>query len=111
MEIQISGQGFDVTKPIETHIHQKLEKIRKHFDHLVTAHVVLKIEKNLHIAEITVHASHHDFFVHAKSDDMYTTVDRLIPKLNRQIIKHKEKLRDHHSKEIVHHNIKAKRQQ
>ena len=111
MEIQISGQGFDVTKPIETHINQKLKKIRKHFDHLVTAHVVLKIEKNLHIAEMTVHASHHDFFVYAESDDMYTTVDRLIPKLDRQIIKHKEKLRDHHSKEVVHHNIKAKRQQ
>ncbi len=109
MEIQISGQGFDVTKPIEAHINEKLEKIRKHFDHLVTAHVVLKIEKNFHIAEITVHASHHDFFVRAKSGDMYTTVDRLIPKLNRQIIKHKEKLRDHHSKEVVHHNIKAKR--
>ena len=109
MEIQISGQGFDVTKPIEAHINQKLEKIRKHFDHLVKVHVVLKIEKNSHIVEITVHTSHHDFFVNAESDDMYTTVDRLIPKLNRQIIKHKEKLRDHHSKEVVHHNIKSKK--
>ena len=111
MEIQISGQGFDVTKPIEAHINQKLEKIRKHFDRLVKVHVVLKIEKNSHIAEITVHASHHNFFVNAESDDMYTTVDRLIPKLDRQIIKHKEKLRDHHSREVVHHNIKSKKQQ
>ncbi len=111
MEIQISGQGFDVTKPIETHINEKLKKIRKHFDHLVKVHVVLKIEKNSHIAEIAVHTSHHDFFVNAKSADMYTTVDRLIPKLDRQIIKHKEKLRDHHSREVVHHNIKSKKQQ
>ena len=111
MEIQISGQGFEVTKAIEEHIHQKLKKIRKHFDHLVTAHIVLKIEKNSHVAEITVHTSHHDFFVCAESNDMYATVDRLINKLDRQIIKHKEKLRDHHSKEVVHHNIKAKRQQ
>ena len=108
MEIQISGHGFEVTKPIETHIHQKLKKIRKHFDHLVTVHVVLKIEKKLHVAEITVHASHHDFFICEKSDDMYATVDKLIHKLDRQIIKHKEKLRDHHSKEMVHHNIKRK---
>ena len=111
MEIQISGQGFEVTKPIETHIHQKLKKIHKHFNHLVTVHAVLKIEKNSHIAEITVHASHHDFFVHAKSNDMYTTVDRLIAKLDRQIIKHKEKLKDHHSKEVEHHNLRAKKQQ
>jgi len=110
MEIQISGQGFEITKPIEEHIHQKLKKIHKHFNHLVTVHIVLKIEKASHIAEITVHTNRHDFFVRAKSEDMYITVDRLIAKLDRQIIKHKEKLRDHHSKEVVHHNIKAKNQ-
>ena len=111
MEIKISGHGFEVTKPIEAHIHQKFKKICKHFDHLVTVHVVLKIEKNAHIAETTVHSSHHDFFVCTKSEDMYITVDQLIAKLDRQIIKHKEKLRDHHSKEIAHHNIKVKKPQ
>ena len=109
MDIQISGQGFEVTKPIETHIHQKLKKIHKHFNHLVTVRVVLKIEKNSHIAEATVHSSHHDFFVCAESKDMYTTVDILIAKLDRQILKHKEKLTDHHSKEVSHHNIRTKR--
>jgi len=111
MEIQISGQGVEVTEAIEAHIHQKLKKICKHFNQLVTVRVILKIEKDAHIAETTVHTNRHDFFVYAKSDDMYITVDRLIAKLDRQIIKHKEKLRDHHSKEVVHHNIKPKIQQ
>ncbi|MBC6414653.1 MAG: ribosome-associated translation inhibitor RaiA [Chromatiales bacterium] len=109
METQISGQGFEVTKPIEQHIHQKLKKIQKHFNRVETLHIVLKIEKNSHLAEATVHSSHHNFFVHAKSDDMYITVDMLIAKLDRQIIKHKEKLKDHHSQEVVHHTLKTKR--
>ena len=111
MDVRISGQGFEITEAIEAHIHQKLQKIHNHFNDLVTVHIILKIERNSHIAETTVHSSHHDFFVCAESDDMYATVDKLISKLDRQIIKHKEKLRDHHSKEIVHHNIKAKKQQ
>ena len=109
MEIQISGQGFEVTKPIEEHIHQKLKKIEKHFNHIESVHIVLKIEKDLHIAEATVHISHRDISVRAKSEDMYISTDLLVRRLDRKIIKHKEKLKDHHSKEMVHHNLKAKK--
>lgn len=106
MEIQISGQHFEVTKAIEDHIHQKLKKVKKHFNRLGTTHIILKIEKDMHLAEATVHTSHQDFFVHAKSNDMYATIDTLVAKLDRQIVKYKEKLQDHHSKEVEHHNLK-----
>lgn len=106
MDIQISGQQFAITKAIEDHIHQKFKKVKKHFNRLGTTHIVLKIEKDMHVAEVTVHTNHQDFFVHAQSDNMYTTIDTLITKLDRQIVKHKEKLHDHHSKEVEHHHLK-----
>ncbi len=103
MQVQISGQHFQVTDAIERHVQEKLARLTKHFDHVVNIHVVLKVQKNRHIAEATIHVRHHDFFAEAHSEDMYATIDTLAHKLDRQIVKHKEKLRDHHNQEGAHY--------
>lgn len=96
MEIQISGQHIEVTQAIEKHIHNKFRRIEKHFESMVNVHVVLKVEKTQHIGEATIHISHQDIAATASSEDMYKTINVLVDKLDRQIVKHKEKLKNHH---------------
>ena len=103
MQVQIAAQHFDVTEAIERHVHDKLARLKKHFDHVVNAHVVLKVQKSEHVAEATIHVRHHDFFADARAENLYTAIDTLVHKLDRQILKHKEKVRDHHNQEGQHH--------
>lgn len=97
MDIKISGQHCDITDAISAHIKKKFEKLQKHFESLVSIHVFIKVEKDQHIAEATVHISHQDIFANAHSQDMYKTINMLTEKLDRQIVKHKEKIQVHHT--------------
>ena len=96
MQIIISGQNIDITDSLKSHVEDKLSKINNHFDHVTTTNVVLSVEKNRHSAESTIQAKGASFHASAESDDMYAAVDMLISKLDRQVLKHKEKKTDHH---------------
>ena len=58
--------------------------------------MILSVDKLIQKAEATVHVSGKDFFANSESEDLYAAIDQLSDKLDRQLIKHKEKLRDHH---------------
>jgi len=96
MQIIISGQNIDITEPLKTHIEEKFSKINNHFDHVTTTNVVLNVEKNRHSAESNIQAKGASFHASAESDDMYTAIDMLLVKLDRQVLRHKEKKTDHH---------------
>ena len=96
MNIQISGQHLEVTQAISDHIHNKFERISKHFNNISNVHIFLKVEKTKHFAEATLHINNHDIVATAHSDDMYSTINTLVDKVDRQIMKHKEKLTSHH---------------
>jgi len=96
MQIIITGQNIDITDSLRTHVEEKLSKINNHFDHVTTTNVVLSVEKNRHSAESNIQAKGTSFHASAQSDDMYTAIDILISKLDRQVLKHKEKKTDHH---------------
>jgi len=95
MQINISGHHLDVTEAIRQYSTDKLSKIKHHFDQLININMILGIEKNLQIAEATIHVSGAELFAKAESPDMYASIDLLINKLDAQIRKHKEKLNDH----------------
>ncbi len=103
MEIHLSGQHIEITDALQNYLKQKLEKIQKHFDHLVDITINIRVEKNQHLADATILVSGNKIFAMASSNDMYATFDSLTHKLDRQIIKHKEKLKSHHSKDVTHH--------
>ena len=73
----------------------KFDKLQRHIDHITKIEVTLIVEKQLHKAEANLHVSGADLFASAESDDMYAAIDALADKLDRQIIKHKEKHRGH----------------
>lgn len=99
MQITISGQQVEITDPIRQYAEEKISKIQRHFDHVTTTNVVLHVEKTRHLAEATIHASGATVHANAEGTDMYAAIDALIDKLDRQIIKHKEKTTDHHKQD------------
>lgn len=101
MNLNISGHHVDVTAPMRDYVKEKLKRVERHFDHLISAEVILSVEKLRQKAEATVHASGANLHAEAINGDMYAAIDLLMDKLDQQTRKHKEKLRNHHQKEPV----------
>ena len=95
MQLTISGHHIDVTDSLREYVKGKLSKLTRHHDHITNTHVILSVEKITHKAEATVHVSGADLFANADSDDLYTAIDSLTDKLDRQLIKYKEKIKAH----------------
>ena len=76
-------------------VESKFERLQRHFDQITNTQVTLIVEKMVQKAEATVHISGADIFAHAESEDMYAAIDALADKLDRQLIKHKQKNRGH----------------
>jgi putative sigma-54 modulation protein len=77
-------------------VNKKFEKLTRPFDHRTNVHVNLSVEKLRQKAEATVHVSGADLFASDENENMYSAIENLVSKLDRQIIKHKDKITDHH---------------
>lgn len=100
MNLSITGHHVDLTDPLRSYVAEKMKKVERHFDHLLDAHVVLTVDsKQKHKAEATLRASGADLHAAASSEDMYSSIDQLIDRLDRQTRKHKELVRNHHARE------------
>lgn len=96
MQLNVTGHHVEITSALRSYVSSKMERLERHFDHVSNLHVVLSVEKLRQKAEATVHVSGNNLFADAEDADMYAAIDALVDKLDRQIKKHKEKLKDHH---------------
>jgi putative sigma-54 modulation protein len=94
MQLSISGHHLDVTDPLKEYVTGKVAKLERHYDHITNVHVVLSVEKQVQKAEATMHISGAELFADANSEDLYAAIDMLTDKLDRQLLKHKEKIID-----------------
>ena len=92
MQLSISGLHMDVTDALKSYVTGKLEKLERHYDHITNVHVVLSAKKLQQRAEATIHISGAELFADADCEDLYAAIDKLADKLDRQLIKHKEKV-------------------
>lgn len=99
MQIRVTGRHLDITAAIDAYIHEKMQRLERHFDFVLDVNVILSIEKLAQKAEATVHIHGHHLHAEAHHEDMYAALDALIDKLDRQVRKHKEKMTDHHRAE------------
>ena len=99
MQINLTGHHVELTPALRDYINGKMEKLERHFGHVTGVHCILTVEKLRHKAEARVAVSGGTLFAEAVEDDMYAAIDGLVDKLDRQIVKHKEKLTDHHARE------------
>ena len=99
MNIDITGHHIDLTDSLRAYVNEKFERLERHFDHVTNTHVILSVQKQSQKAEATIHVTGGNLFADASSEDMYAAIDSLTDKLDRQVIKHKEKMTDHHRSE------------
>ncbi len=95
MQINLTGHHIEITDSLRSYVTEKMGKLERHFDKVSNTHVILSVEKDTHKAEATVHMSGNDIFAEAREADMYASIDALVDKLDRQVKKYKEKLKNH----------------
>ena len=95
MQINLSGHHVEITSSLREYVNTKFLKLERHFDQINNVYVVLTIEKLNQIAEATVHLTGTEVHATATSEDMYASIDALIEKLDRQVLKHKGKTTHH----------------
>jgi putative sigma-54 modulation protein len=104
MKLTISGHHIEVTDALKTYVTGKLDKIVNHFDDVVDTKVTLSVEKHKEKdgkhAECTLHIKGADLFAESSNTDLYAAIDEMTSKLERQVMRHKEKMQDH-SKEAA----------
>ena len=95
MQINLSGHHVEVTDSLRDFVNSKFAKLERHFDHINNVYVVLTVEKLNQKAEATVHLNGTEVHASAQNQDMYASIDSLIDKLDRQILKYKGKITQH----------------
>ena len=95
MQINLTGHHIEITDSLRSYVTEKMGKLERHFDKVSNTHVILSVEKDTHKAEATVHMSGNDIFAESHEADMYASIDALVDKLDRQVKKYKEKLKNH----------------
>ncbi len=95
MNLSISGHHLEVTPAIREYVMSKLARVLRHFDHVIDIQVVLSVDKLDQKAEVTVHVRGKDIHCEAVDPNLYAAIDSLSDKLDRQVLKYKDKLKDH----------------
>ena len=95
MQINVTGRHVDVTEALRNYVTDKFLRLERHFDQVMDVHVILSVEKLVQKAESTVQVNGATLFADDSQENMYAAIDGLIDKLDRQIIKHKEKQSEH----------------
>jgi len=95
MQINLTGHHVEVTSSLREYVDTKFAKLERHFDHINNVHVVLTVEKLDQKAEATIHLKGSELHASAVNADMYTSIDTLVDKLDRQVLKYKGKITQH----------------
>jgi putative sigma-54 modulation protein len=104
MNVQITAKNIEVTDAIRSYAEKKVAKMEKYFDHITEANVVLEVNKNLHIVEVLISAKGVFMKGLEKSEDLYASIDLAVDKIEKQLVKYKEKLK---SKKLMDKEFKA----
>jgi putative sigma-54 modulation protein len=95
MNLNLTGHHLNITPALRDYVVAKLDRVTRHFDHVIDVNVVLSVDKLRHKVEVNLHTRGKDIHVEAIEPDMYAAIDALIDKLDRQVLKHKEKREVH----------------
>lgn len=107
MNLTISGHHLELTPALREYVQSKLERVKRHFDHVIDVVVILTVEKitekeRRQKAEINLHVRGKDLHVENFAHDLYAAIDGLVDKLDRQVLKYKTRLQDHQREALKH---------
>ena len=95
MQLNITGHHVEVTDSLRAYATEKMQRVVRHFDQIISIDVILNVEKLDQIAEATVHAGGRKLFATETSEDMYAAIDGLVDKIDKQVRRLKGRLRGH----------------
>ena len=101
MNLKVSGHHLDVTPAIHGYIEEKLPRISRHLDQVMDVDIILSVNKLDQKVEAKVHLSGKDLYCESIEQDMYAAIDGLADKLDRVVLKHKERVANHNNKESI----------
>jgi putative sigma-54 modulation protein len=107
MNLKISGHHLEVTPALREYVITKLDRVIRHYDQVIDGTVLLTLENHKEKGkrqrvEINLHLKGKDIFVESCDSDLYAAIDLLIDKLDRQVIRHKDKLQAHQHDALKH---------
>jgi putative sigma-54 modulation protein len=107
MNLNITGHHVEVTPAIREYVESKLDRVIRHFDNVTSVNVILSVEKLVQKAEVTLHVRGKDLFAESTDEDMYAAIDTMTDKLDRQVLKYKQKMQDHSNEALKHQSIES----
>jgi len=92
MNLNVSGHHLEITPAIRGYVQAKLERVMRHFDNVIDAHVILSVDKLRQKAEVTLRVRGKDLYCESEEGDLYAAIDLMIDKLDRQVLKYKDRV-------------------
>lgn len=102
MNLNINGHHLEVTPAIRNYVIEKLDRVKRHFDHVIDASVTISVVKLVQRADVTLHVRGKDIHAEASHENLYAAIDALADKLDRQVLRHKDKLTNHNHIPMKH---------
>jgi putative sigma-54 modulation protein len=103
MQLSITFRHLDASDSLKDYARERVERVNKYLNHAGEAHIVLSLERHLHHADITIHAGPFVMRGRDKSGDMYASLDLAMDKIEKQLLRYKDRIKHHHGRERVHH--------
>jgi putative sigma-54 modulation protein len=101
MNLNLTGIHLDITPAIRAYVVAKLDRVTRHFDQVIDVNVVLSVDKLRQKVEANVHVRGKDLHAESIEPDMYAAIDCLADKLDRQVVRYKEKLSEHRADRVA----------
>lgn len=105
MNLLLTGQHVDISPALRSYVEEKLERVVRHFDQIIDVAVVLGVEQpsakdKRQRAEVNLRVKGQVFHMDQYHEDLYAAIDLLFDKLDRQVIRHKDKLQEHRNESL-----------
>jgi putative sigma-54 modulation protein len=92
MQVTVTGRNIEMTDALKKYAEEKVQRVRKYLNTALDAHIILAVEKFRQKAEVTINANGLKIHGEEETEDMYSSIDRVMDKIERQVRKHKERI-------------------
>ena len=108
MNLNLTGVHLDVTPAIRAYVVAKIDRVNRHFDHVIDVNVILSVDKLRQKCEANLHVRGKEIHAESVDPDMYAAIDALADTLDRQVLKYKEKASAHRTdRETIERELSA----
>lgn len=98
MNLTVTGRHFEVTEALKNYVEEKLSRLQRYADDIISVHVILEMEKRDAIVEVNMVMKRYHINIKERNKDMYAAVDKAFDVVKKQVVRHEEKLKSHRVK-------------